>query len=386
MLCIVLFVGYGLYTMKLNMGSKAVQSVEGYVPVPDSFIEELDKLPVQSGGRVKPYSTWSKFLMYQLHGSASMKIEVDGEQYKMGASEVVYHCLFNPELASELQLFRVEDKNILTSLEVEDPAGEVSGMLESKNRRDRYSYTELRILLPSLVTKAEAIYELDKKLWDNEQRQTVNLTDSLVVYMGLNSQFSYTREAFPPLPGMKSETARLSDWLEKYDLLLQSIQQIQAEKGKLPEATRQLWKKFELVSGKASNNIYLIPPVDSVADGVEEEKWSTVGAELTGFLQKEHKQPELVLKYISLTEHLVEQLESEQFEEAQSTFSELNAFVFTSLDDTLKSRLSSEVSYTRKNYFFKALVFLFPALLLVLVSWVVPPSARKVSSILRYGI
>jgi len=118
--CICLLAGYGLYTMKVNMGSAEIQEVSGYKPVDKDLLAEIESLPIQSGGRTKPYVTWAKYLMYSLHGSSTIKFKSNGDTYKLDASEVVFQSLFFPEFTNQLELFRIEDKLILSSLNVEN--------------------------------------------------------------------------------------------------------------------------------------------------------------------------------------------------------------------------------------------------------------------------
>ena len=54
------------------------QKVEGYVPWEKESVEVVESLPLQDGGRIKPFSTFAGFKMLQLHGARSMKVLGEG--------------------------------------------------------------------------------------------------------------------------------------------------------------------------------------------------------------------------------------------------------------------------------------------------------------------
>jgi len=213
--------------MKVNMGSAEIQEVSGYKPVDKDLLAEIESLPIQSGGRTKPYVTWAKYLMYSLHGSSTIKFKSNGDTYKLDASEVVFQSLFFPEFTNQLELFRIEDKLILSSLNVENE--KANNVLSSKEKRDRYSYGELKVFEPFLIRKSESIFEIDNADWTPEQRQTVNLRNSLIAYYNLTVYFDFTRKRHEPHPSAPDKPAKLSTWMERYDALFDSAEVIRLE-------------------------------------------------------------------------------------------------------------------------------------------------------------
>jgi len=145
LITLISFLGFGLYTIKKNQGGRELQTVTGYKAFDDASVKEAEKMMIQSGGRVKPLVTWAKFLIYSLNGSSSIKFEQGGEKYKLSATEITLQCLFRPEFARKLELFRVEDKVILSSLNIE------SDVLSGKEKRDKYSFNELKPFFSPLI-------------------------------------------------------------------------------------------------------------------------------------------------------------------------------------------------------------------------------------------
>jgi len=366
------FLGYGLYTMKLNQGTGTLQKVSGYKSFDEATVQEAEKMLIQSGGRVKPLVTWSKFLVYSLHGSSSVKFEQDGETHKLSATEVVLQCLFRPEFASTLELFRVEDKVILTSLNIE------SADLAKKEKRDRYSFAQLKELYPAIKNKADAIFEIDSKEWNTEQRQTVNLRNSLVTFEFLTIYFDFARTTFPSSDDQKD--AKLSDWLVNLDSLLEAFRIKQSESGELSPEILEFWHGFEELALKSGAFFTIIPPYTEEQDG----QWTSFGSELKLCLEKEHTEPQKFINQVKLAQNITDCVATGDPEKTKQAFLIWNSHIGESLPADAIATRDSEISYAHHNYFFKALIILFPALLLVLISWIV--SARRISSFLRYGI
>ena len=130
--------------------------VADYGVWPEEAVETAAELPVQDGGRVKPFSTWAGFTMLRLHGARSMKlIGENGEKVKLGPTEWMLDCLFRPRLALELPSFRVDDAAVLKAVGI-----------ESKSKRDRYSYNELedgRQRLSELAASYEQIPDKERE-------------------------------------------------------------------------------------------------------------------------------------------------------------------------------------------------------------------------------
>ena len=376
-LCSILFLtGYGLYTMKVNLGKKEIQEVEGYIPISNEVLNEANNIAIQSGGRVKPLITWSKFLTYSLHGSSSLKIKHQEKTYKLSSTEIILQCLFRPNFTKQLNLFRIEDKTVLTSLSVE--TDNTSELLKNKKRRDRYSYQQLKPFLPQLINKSELIYEKESKTWSNIERQTVNLTDSVISYYNLSVHFDFARQQFPPLPNKSDSPALLSEWMNNFDIFLSSIQQLQKENGELTPEVLNIWSTFETAAGKSKDGLYIIPQKDITGN------WKTFGGELILFFENEHQQPKRLIHDVTLIEDIVESFQTNDKNKIVSSLASWNEASAIKTSQTYTKKIISEVKYTERNYFFNALLLLFPALLLLLLSWVI--TNKKVNKAFNYMI
>jgi len=378
LITLISFLGFGLYTIKKNQGGRELQTVTGYKAFDDASVKEAEKMMIQSGGRVKPLVTWAKFLIYSLNGSSSIKFEQGGEKYKLSATEITLQCLFRPEFARKLELFRVEDKVILSSLNIE------SDVLSGKEKRDKYSFNELKPFFRALLNKTEAIYEIENKDWNLEQRQTANLRNSLVSFDNLTGYYDFARAKFHSDPDSDSPADRqLSDWLVNLESLLDAFELKKEETGELSPELLKFWSQFENLAVEAGEVFTILPPYLK-QDNESAEQWVSFGSELKLFFSKEHQKPEGFINYVKLAQNITNAVETENDQKITEAFILWNTQIGNALPEEVVATRDSEVGYTNRDYFFRALIFLFPALLLVLAGWIV--SGKKSNKFLRYAV
>ena len=168
-------------------------------------------MPIQDGGRIKPFSTWAGFTMLKLHGDRNMTIIVDDKKVKLGPEEVLLDCLFRPELARKLPVFRIDDNKIIKSLSMDDLGSEerrITGIhsdqqleeiikkaVKGKDRRDRYSYEELEPISMVLYARLRNIMKKqpDKSKMTADQRHTVDLSRTIQLFSYLIYHMDFVR-------------------------------------------------------------------------------------------------------------------------------------------------------------------------------------------------
>ena len=140
-LAIVATIWIAVVTNRDGYSKEEYQQVEGYSKWNAETVEIAKGIPVQDGGRVKPFETRAQFLMLKLHGARKMKFESGGKEISIGPTEWLLDILFRPELALKMPTFRVDDSELLENV----------GM-EVESRRDRYSYIQLEPYMQELGT------------------------------------------------------------------------------------------------------------------------------------------------------------------------------------------------------------------------------------------
>ena len=106
---------------------------DGYERWSDDIVDLFDSLPVQENGRLKPAQTFARYKLMRMNGSKRMRMDVDGKELKLSASEWLLDCLFRPELAKQLPVFKVNNPAVMEAIGVK-PHGKP---------RERYSYAEI---------------------------------------------------------------------------------------------------------------------------------------------------------------------------------------------------------------------------------------------------
>lgn len=158
------------------------KEVSDYEPWSAEVVAEMQSLPVQDGGRIKPFQTLARRYMYAMHGDRGMKILINGEKKKLTPTEWMMDIMFRPELADQLPSFRVDNSEILEQV----------GM-DVKSLRDRYTFDQIRPHLSGLQNSYETIHkQIDaqgKDSLSNEQEQMYAFTKLLQNYQSLKNPF-----------------------------------------------------------------------------------------------------------------------------------------------------------------------------------------------------
>ena len=148
-LAIVVTILIAITTNREGYKKREYYEVEEYQKWSEEVVEIAKRIPVQDGGRMKPFETRAGFLMLKLHGARKMKIKSGGEKISIGPTEWLLDVLFRPELAMKMPTFRIDDSDLLEEV----------GM-DVKSRRDRYSYLDLEPYLQELGKRAGDVQKM----------------------------------------------------------------------------------------------------------------------------------------------------------------------------------------------------------------------------------
>ena len=389
-LVVLLLGSYGLYTLRLNTTSDKPRAVDSYQAWEKEVIDTARDIAVQDGGRIKPFSTWAGFTMLKLHGARGMKIEANGEIIRIGPEAFMLDCLFRPDQARELPIFRVDNSDVISSLATGDLPEEVQRMagidnttkneairavVEGKGRRDRYSFAELETIAPILLARVQKIRkdQPEKAKMTSEQRDTVDLGEKIWLFMRLVSHMDFARadidieEGTPALD--KERMRRMSYWVKSFPLLRQAIQELQPAGEQLPPGIMSLIKDLEVRMLRASEEIHLLPPY---AEGSKD--WSPIGKRLEQVFGGDRTHAEALVADIELIEDACIALRDESQPAFAGKLGLWKKSVHERISDHHVGRLGSEVAYTKWNYFYRALIIFIVAFVFVMISWLAPQS------------
>ncbi|MEO0649848.1 MAG: cytochrome c biogenesis protein CcsA [Planctomycetota bacterium] len=245
-------------------------------PWPGELVEAFERLPVQDQGRVKPLSTYAGFTLLRLNGKRSVETHT-GE--RLSPTEWLLDVLLIPHQAAKYEVFSVADSAAVQALELD-----VSG----KQKRDRWSFDELRPAVPRLFDLTHEWGRIDAKQRTAVQEQVVALGQAVDTFMGLAGYLDFAHAEFARPPGERFvelfgdvPRVRFSDVVEHgsalrtlYDGLAGSTDALERESYLALDA---LLRTASDVS-RSSSGLAMIPPVGAI-DGAP--VWTTP-AELYG--------------------------------------------------------------------------------------------------------
>jgi ABC-type transport system involved in cytochrome c biogenesis permease subunit len=341
-----------------NMPKGEVQKVEGYEPWKEETVEVVEALPLQDGGRVKPFSTYAGFKMLGMHGARSMEVQgKGGEVFKLKPTEWLMDTLFRPHLALDLPTFRVDNSQVLEAIGV-----------ETKGRRDRYSYNEILPGLDKLIELAKSYEPIEKKKRDPMQQQAIDLAYNVRNYESLLSYFSFARTGIV-LTGSgggsePDQRADLSAVMTSAPQLRQEIALAQRDGRPIEPRLGELFQQVLSGANYAKFSLNALPPKNA-----SEETWLTAGNAIMEVMTMESKDPETAIMDVKAMETAVRSLAVSE-KEFRKHFAEFRE----STEKRAESRgelkhISMEVSYFKRDYFLNAMVWFLLGTLSALAMW-----------------
>jgi ABC-type transport system involved in cytochrome c biogenesis permease subunit len=336
-----------------NMPKGEVRKVEGYTPWPDETLEIAETIPLQNGGRIKPFSTYAGFTMLGLHGARSMKVEcADGKEYRIKPTAWLMDTLFRPELAVNLPTFRIDNSSVLEAIGV-----------KTRGKRDRYSYADIepgRAKLVELATSYESLKKARKEAGQSDtldpvQTQTIDLAYNLRNYESLLGYFGFARFGVTlhgsGKNGAPDQRADISAVMATAPDIREQVSQSQAQGQPMDKHLQSLLEQVFDAANFAKFGLFILPPADP-----KDSIWLSAGNAIMIPITEPGKDPQLAISDIKM------------LETAARSVGDGPAFrkELTTVRDGLAKRSEArgeyrhvplEAEYYRMNWFLYALVF-----------------------------
>ena len=266
-LAIVATVWIAVVTNRDGYSREEYQQVDGYSKWNDETVKIAKGIPVQDGGRVKPFETRAQFLMLKLHGARKMKFVSGGQEISIGPTEWLLDILFRPEIALKMPTFRVDDSELLEKV----------GM-EVENRRDRYSYLQLEPYLQELGKRAgdlqkeiQAKMQVDPdfKLAGGESDPRA-LARKIMEYQGMLASNDFSKGVTLDASAETADGEQMntvSYWVKAMPVLAAALRQQE-----VPEHVQKLINEVSFRLGRGEGGIEWLPPYEAsvvLAPGAE---------------------------------------------------------------------------------------------------------------------
>jgi ABC-type transport system involved in cytochrome c biogenesis permease subunit len=182
-----------LLTLALLSGAETPQRT---APWPEAVVELAGSLPVQEGGRVKPFSTFAGFTMLRINGMRRHELP-SGE--RLEPVSWLLDVLFFPEDSLGYEVFLVQNADVVEAIGV-----------PGKRERDRYSLSELRPGLGRLFDLAHGYADIAPSERTTVQHQLVLLAENVHSYLALQNGTG-ALALVPPLDSNEPEWATLAE-------------------------------------------------------------------------------------------------------------------------------------------------------------------------------
>jgi ABC-type transport system involved in cytochrome c biogenesis permease subunit len=148
---------------------------------PESVLELAAALPVQDGGRIKPFQTYADFSLLPLNGKRKV---VFADKVKMSGMEWLLNTIVFPEYADDYEVFLVRDSAVIDAIGLPR---------EGKKKSDRYSFNELMPGFRRLSQLGDQYGRIEQKDRDTIQHQIVLLASNVNHYSYLRGMLDFAR-------------------------------------------------------------------------------------------------------------------------------------------------------------------------------------------------
>lgn len=343
----------------------ALAKVDEYKPWEKETLTLAESLPVQDGGRVKPFSSYASFTMLRLHGARSMKIEVNGKNVTIKPVAWMMDALFRPHLAVQLPTFRLDNSEVLDLIGV-----------KVKGKRDRYSYDEIKDGRDRLFELEAQYSKIKKEHRQLVEEQTIAFADNIRSFEQLLSYFAFAR-AGVVMPGRQdaqgnAERTSVSMIMQTAPTIRAIITESQQKKQPIPAHVAGMLQQILDFSNYAVSGLLVVP-----SSNHEEANWRPAGALIMGVMNGESKTPEADIAEIQRMENVVH-VSTEDQVAFREQFSKWKQGVVEAAKTRGETRsVSAETWYNRKDLFLYALVWFLLGSVLVIPLWLIESETAR---------
>jgi ABC-type transport system involved in cytochrome c biogenesis permease subunit len=343
-----------------NMPKGEVRKIEGYVPWSKETLKAAETLPIQSGGRVKPLSTYAGFQMLGLHGARSMKVEAgDGKTYKLTPTAWLLDSVFRPQYAVHLPTFRIDNSAVLEAIGV-----------EPRGKRDRYSYADIEPARDKLIELAKSYEPIESKKRAPIQQQTIDLGYHLRVYESLLGYFGFARNGVQ-LEG--TGTGGAPDQRADFSGVMTTAPQIRAEIDKsqsqgLPLNPRIQSLLEQVLDGAnfSKFELFILPPAEK-----KDTIWKSAGNSIMDVMTQVAPDPAMSIEDIKMLELTARTAFGDEADFRDRLIQLRDRLVKRAEDRGEYRSVVLEANYYNRNWFLNALVLFLIGTLSALAMWTI---------------
>lgn len=334
-------------------------------------IDAVAAVPVQDGGRVKPLSTVAMFALLGINGNRDYTLRwSDGQSEKLSATAWLLDCLFFPEQARHYRCLRIDNDEAVNALGLH---------FADRKRLDRYSYEELRPAHDRLMQLGSEYQIINAKDRTPVQQQVFTLANQMVMLDRLLAWLDFARARIDVqrTAGLKAAFAgdaqRPVSWALKNLPVLLTMRDMVHEPGSELGADRRdaeaagLAALFDDLYGglRAADTIAFLPPTDPT-----NKTWWHLHDLAGGIARGAKPEP----GHLQAVEQL-EAMAKARDDQAAFTAAAQGLLALTRAPAEARgeySKVPTEVSFYRADYFYRALLVFGLGFILAAFCWARP--------------
>ena len=138
------------------------KSIDSYSPWDKEIVSLFKAMPVQEDGRLKPMQTVARYKLLRINNSKRLSFSLGDEKIKVSATEWLLDCLFRPQLAKRMPIFKVNNPAVVEAI----------GVKAHSSPRERYSYNEIAMVPDAMKTLSEMTNRLGQMMDDPDQEES----------------------------------------------------------------------------------------------------------------------------------------------------------------------------------------------------------------------
>ncbi|MEO1861369.1 MAG: cytochrome c biogenesis protein CcsA [Verrucomicrobiales bacterium] len=387
-----------VFAASLNFSAAAIDSYKKWDP---EIVKIFEAMPVQEEGRLKPMQTVARYKLMRINNSKRLRFEVGGEKIKVSAAEWLMDCLFRPEVAKKMPIFKVNNPDVIEAIGVEPHS----------SPRERYSFEEISSAPDAMKRLSERTGELGKMMEDSDKeeeskaarRDPVNagllsLKSAVNEFEWATNAFNFARDGIAVDLGEASEEfkkaeggkSRVSYFLSEFDKIIEIARKPEGQEfvAKISAAFNLLERDMATAGVKdrvSMISLAMFPPISD-----DDEEWIKPGylIEQLSFRKNElsvedqKKFAQWALPKIVALEGLTRNFGSPSFVNDLKALSD--GIVAKAKERGEYKNIELELLNNRLGLFHWALPFYIMAFILLAVTWLGPGS--KISRGLTYGV
>ncbi len=315
-------------------------------------LTDFGRVPVLVGGRIKPLDTVARTSILSIRGSQYIATP-DGKSITPDAW--LADVLFNPAKADTYKIFLIENHEVADLLKVS---------IEDGDGKKRFSYEQIRPLLPELERQARMVNSVEAQLRTPFQKQIMAVQQRVILYLQLKASVQV-----PDSPDFLAELVTFDKALPAGIAAVRAKQANQPHNAEAVQAMKEMADRFSYI--ESVGNLRTVPP--EVGD-TNANNWRTAGGALIESFGVGRVHP-TVLGYAALG-HAWRKGDAKQFNEIVSVLHDELAKRYP--DAMRKSDVESR--FNAAAPFYSSMTLYVLAFLLAVFSWLKWPDTLQRSA------